>query len=419
MDPTMVTDEEREWLTTEMARLIQRVGLDSYVAAPLVEATDQWFPDEWHRDDGGVVRLAKRVFGHAGLTEVALTAELGTTERALEVRALDAEHVHVVVDADRLTDPLTIVAELAYYAASTFRARHDLRVDDTDEERRLIELTTIYLGFGILMTNAAYRYRASGELRGNTAITRWSHDEQGALPAAVMAYALAQQLVARGATPGELRAVRRQLETNQADVFDNACRQLKPDYVVLALGLPARSKWPARREPPPAPTSTTPRLWRKEGNLPTAVVKSTGFHGRNAGRAVLRVTQNRRSEFAFVGLFASMFATIPLAVKGYGGAAMGAMAGTFGVFFLLGGRIRRDVCSDPDCGARLTNKLETCPRCGGRIAGTLLPGENRLEAEERLALNQADYDMDVGEPSESGVLPEARVHSERRDAAVD
>lgn len=415
----MVTDEEREWLTTEMARLIQHAGLDSYVAAPLVEATDRWFPDEWHPDDAGVVRLGKRVFQHAGLADVAITAELGTSEsgQPLELHEIDAEHVHFLVDAELLTDPLTLVAELAYYAAFAFRVRHDLDSDDVERERQLIDLTTIYLGFGILMTNAAYRYRASGELQGSMAITHWSHDEQGALPAAMMAYALAQQLVARGAQPGELRAVRRQLETNQADVFDTACRQLKTDYVVLALGLPARSEWPARREPPLAPTSTMPRLWREQTNLPIAVVKSTSFHGHNAGRAVLRATQNRRSECSFVGLFASMFAVIPLAVEGYGGPAMGAMVGTFGLFFFLGGKLRRSVCSDPDCGMRLDAKLETCPRCGGRIAGTMLPGENRLEAEERLALNQDDYDMDVGEPSDS--LPEARVHADRRDASVD
>ena len=64
-----------------------------------------------------------------------------------------------------LTDPLTAVAELAHLAAYMFRARHDLCVSDDEEERRLIDLTALYLGFGIIMTNAAYRYRASGEMR--------------------------------------------------------------------------------------------------------------------------------------------------------------------------------------------------------------------------------------------------------------
>ena len=38
----MIEDLDKGWLTTEMARLIERAGLDSYVAAPLVEATDRW-----------------------------------------------------------------------------------------------------------------------------------------------------------------------------------------------------------------------------------------------------------------------------------------------------------------------------------------------------------------------------------------
>ncbi|HEY5950582.1 MAG TPA: hypothetical protein VIV40_34055 [Kofleriaceae bacterium] len=416
----MLTDEDRDWLTRETAKLIERAGLDSYVAAPLVEATDQWFPDEWHADDHGVARLAKRVFEHAGLADFEITTELGDsdTKKAIVATRLDAKAMHLVVDPEYLTDPLTAVAELVYLAAFAFRVRNGLAVDDDEQERRLVDLTTIYLGFGIIMTNAAYRYRASGELQGNMAITRWSHDEQGVLPAATMAWALATQLVARGANPAELRAVKRQLETNQADVFDAACRQLKTDYVVLALGLPARSKWPARRQPPAAPTSTMPRLWRKPAsNLPAATIKSTGYLGFNSGRSVLRMPASRRWEAGMLGLFVAMVPTIALAVKGYGGPAMVALAGTWLACVFLGGRWVRETCSDPNCTVKLKKTDATCPRCGGHIAGTVQKGENRLEAEERLQLNQADYDMDVGDPAQSGVaLPNARIH---RETAVD
>ncbi len=417
----MVTDEQRDWLATATATLIARAGIEPYVAAPLVEATDQWFPDEWHTDDAGVARLAKRVFEHAQLSDVEIVTNLTTNngERGIIATHVDANTVKLDVDPEYLIDPLTIITQLVSLAAVVFRVRHELEDDDHENERRLIDLTTVYLGFGILTTNAAYRYRASGELRGNTAVTRWSHDVQGTLPAEVMAYALATQLVARGASPAELRGVRRQLETNQADVFDNATRQLKSDYVVLALGLPARSKWPPRREPPPAPTSAMPRLWRKEPNIPTATVKSTGYLGHNTGRSVLRVPQNRRWEAGMIGLFVAMVPTIAIAVKGYGGLAMLAMAGTWGLCVLGGSRWIRIMCSDPECGAKLKASDDKCPRCGGHIAGTVLKGENRLEAEERLGLNKADYDMDVGDAAESGTaLPNARVRSEGRDARV-
>lgn len=410
----MVTDEQRDWLATEMANLIASAGIEPYVAAPLVEATDQWFPDEWHPDDAGVARLAKRVFEHAQLADVEITTELtkNVGERGIIATHVDANSVRLDVDPEYLTDPLTIIAHLVSLAAVVFRVRHELEDEDHDNERGLIDLTTIYLGFGILTTNAAYRYRASGEMQGSVAITRWSHDVQGTLSADEMAYALATQLVARGAPAAELRAVKRQLETNQAETFDAATRSLKSDYVVLALGLPARSKWPARREPPAAPTTKMPRLWRKEASIPTATVKSTGYLGHNTGRAVLRLPQNRRWEAGMIGLFVAMVPTIAVAVKGYGGLATLTLAGTWGLCVLLGNRWIRITCSDPDCGAKLKPSDEKCPRCGGHIAGSVLKGENRLEAEERLGINQDDYDMDVGDAAESGAsLPKARVRS--------
>ena len=405
--------DEQEWLTTQTAKLIGRAGLDRYVAATIVEPTDQWFPDEWHRDDTSVALLAKRVFEHAELADVTISADLVTSEtgHGLSAVELDATHVKLVVDPAHLADPLALIAYLARLAAVVFRIRHALEDADPEQERRLIDLTTIYLGFGLLTTNAAYRYRASGELQGNRAVTRWSHDEQGALPAATMAIALATQLVARDAEAGELRRVVRQLETNQAEVFQTACRQLRSDYVVLALGLPSRSKWPARRSPPPAPTTAWPRLWRKEPNLPVATARSTGLRGHNSGRAVLRLPQTKRGGGGFVGMFAGMVPTIAIAVHGFGGAAMGALAGSWLLGMFVGSRVRYDVCSDPDCGIRLKAGVERCPRCGGHIAGSVLKGENRLEAEERLKLNQDDYDMDVGDASVSGVeLPAARIH---------
>ncbi|HEX5060114.1 MAG TPA: hypothetical protein VFV99_12175 [Kofleriaceae bacterium] len=413
----MVDETVKDWITQQMALLIKRTGLDSYVAAPLVEQTDQWFPDEWHPDDAGVARLGKRVFEHAGLPDVEIATELtkNTGSKGIVATHVDAKVVRLDVDPEFLTDPLTIISHLISLAAVVFRVRHELEDPDHDTERRLIDLTTIYLGFGILTTNAAYRYRASGELQGSTAITRWSHDVQGSLPADAMAYALAQQLVARNASPAELRNVKRQLETNQAEVFETTCRQLKTDYVVLALDLPARNKWPAPRQPPAPPTSTALRLWKKPAsNLPVATVKSTGYLGFNSGRSVLRVPRNRRWEAGMIGLFVSMVPTIALAVKGFGGAAMGAMAATWLLSVMLGNKWVRETCSDPKCEMKLERGVQTCPRCGGTIAGTVQKGENRLEAEERLQLNQGDYDMDVGDPAESGTaLPSARVERER------
>ena len=70
--------------------------------------------------------------------------------------------------------------------------------------------------------------------------------------------------------------------------------------------------------------------------------------------------------------------------------------------FAYGKRRRRDHCSDPSCNAVVPLSASVCPGCGGTIAATLKSRDERLDAEERLGLNRADYDADVG--TESGKL---------------
>ena len=79
---------------------------------------------------------------------------------------------------------------------------------------------------------------------------------------------------------------------------------------------------------------------------------------------------------------------IVLAVNGFAGLAIGAAAVISVGGAVIGSRVRRDHCADSRCNRILAPELTRCPGCGGTIAGTLLRGENRLEAEERLGVNQ-------------------------------
>lgn len=235
---------ERVALFVETAALIERAGLTTYVAAPLVEPSERWFPDEWTPDERGVERLARRVFGYAGLGDVELAVERADPddpqaqdERALWLGSLDAGAVSLSVDPRYLDDPLGLTAMLARIAAGVVRERHDLVDSDLENEQRCLDVTTVYLGFGIITTNAAYRYRAGGEQRGYLAITRWSHSRLGALSPQAMAYLLAMQLSVRNVSSREVRTVTRQLETNQASYFKAAYAALRPGEAVRQLGL--------------------------------------------------------------------------------------------------------------------------------------------------------------------------------------
>jgi hypothetical protein len=70
---------------------------------------------------------------------------------------------------------------MGHEVAHAYRSHHRLQVDDRDREELLTDLTTIYLGFGILSVNNSYRFRKSGSLEGSLAYTRWSTSSSGYL----------------------------------------------------------------------------------------------------------------------------------------------------------------------------------------------------------------------------------------------
>ena len=381
------TVAERIALVADTATLIERAGIEPYVAAVLVEPTDRFFPDPWHADVESLRQLARRVFDYVGLTKVTIEVEAATSERAIAggiwAIELGANTVRIGADRERLDDPLATIATLARFAAIVFRADHEVAGETDEVEGRAIDATTIYLGLGIITTNAAYRYRASGELRGSSAITRWSHSELGALSPQAMSYLLAVQLVARAATSSEVRAVAKILETNQATYLAAAIRELDSEELRTRLGLPERAGWPARRQPPPNTRSIAMVI---APPIPKAIAKIAPTGGRNVGQPVFRMKRTRAGAAGFVGLFVAMVPMIAISVKGYAGLAVGVLVGTSLACAAVGSRMRRDECADSRCGRILPPGIERCPGCGGTIAGTLLRGENRLEAEERLGL---------------------------------
>lgn len=288
----------------------------------------------------------------------------------------------------------------------------------------MISVTTVYLGFGIITTNASYRYRATGELRGSLAYTEWSHQRFGGLSPEAMSFLLAAQLAARDTTSSQLRGVVRQLEPNQRAYFEDAYRELMPDEIAARLRLPDRTTWPAPR---PLPQRREGQLARSllgamrgvADAVPTAAVVKGGRVRANARRATFRVIGTAAAMWCGLGLASSMILFCATAaimagfvsgppLKGFPVEPLLAMVIAPPILgFFLGRRQRRDVCSDPECNARLPQPATACPGCGGTIAATLKSRNERLDAEDRLRLNRDDYDLDVDAAS-SELAPGAR-----------
>lgn len=266
---------EQGRLIRDLRALIERRGLLPFVSAPLLEPRREHFPDHWRPDALGVERLALRLLSYAGLPELEAVVELYQGERA--VRSIDAggnatawSHKGAAAwfagidggrrlfgaEASKLSVPDMLAGVMAHEVAHAFRHRHHLDGRERQVEEELTDLTTVYLGFGILTTNASYRYRAEGETMGGGTHTRWSHEGVGYLSSKAMSFLLAVQVVVRDLPAGERRRLGSLLETNQAAYFKAACDSLERDTLIERLGLPPPAQWPPVTAPAPQPFDT-------------------------------------------------------------------------------------------------------------------------------------------------------------------
>lgn len=254
----LLAPEVRSWLLGELARVISLRGAGTFLEALILEPTPRHFPDPFEASEQGVRVLLRRLLGYAGLD--GLEVELGTFSAPDEVRELDdhgrakawghegaAAMFHGVeagrcvfsVAEERIGEPVTLVATLCHEVTHAWRAVHGLVAEDHDLEEQLTDLSTVYLGFGLLTTNGAYLYRASSEYEGAQAFNRWSHTRAGYLPPEAMSFLLAAQVRARGLGWWARSRLAGKLETNQAAYFKWACSVLGDGAAVRdALGIP-------------------------------------------------------------------------------------------------------------------------------------------------------------------------------------
>jgi hypothetical protein len=402
----------RAELLDALGDLVARHGAEPLLLPPLTP-TPACFPDRWQQDAQGVSALARRLLAYAGLPEVepevALWSDMSPQLRArshLTMRpgaiaalllGLDGDVARFAVEESQLADPESVVAAMAHEVAHAWRARHGEVVEDERHEEELTDLTTVYLGFGVLTANAAYRYRK----RGGYGYTEWSQQGLGYLGPGSLTFLLAAQALARGAGWRERRRILAELEPNQAGTFGASLRALRPhlDSIRRQLGGPSR-----RERPIAALPAVAPRVARLEvADFPDAP------SAWNAGRPVFRVPRSRLRPLlnmtllaAIVGSFVCLLAGSALA--GPGGAQAGAVVGLVtaplvGLWFgVRAARRVQDHCSDPVCGGDLPAGASQCPICGGTISGTIRRPEDRLAAEEALRLEGRSQAAGVGVP---------------------
>lgn len=393
---------EREWVLDALRELVGTCGHEHLVSAPVVLPSARCFPDRWSPDAGGVRRLALRILRYAALDGLDVEVEMFDDGQAGDARLGPGALVHtqahegaaawfagIVDDTCRfganvslLDDPGGVTAALAHETAHAFRHVQELVVDDRDLEECLTDLSTVYLGMGILTANASLRHRSwavttNGASLGGHA---WSRSQLGYLSPQALCFALAvfERVRDRGAT--ERRAIVDALATNQAGFFKAARRWLEREFPGVAalrerLGLPVPSEWPPPRR---LEDLLAAPLDEDDEDGPPPLPSGTG--GWNAGGTVWRVPYPPQM-LGFVVVMVAVVGSIPLFDAEHELFALAMIAGGVGVARWLPRRWPRYECSS--CNGLVRRHELRCATCGGTVAGTLLRAEDRLELPDR------------------------------------
>ncbi len=369
------SDAEREHLLDELAALIEVAGAERFLAAPVVYNDDTSFPDRWDGDAASVYRLIRRLQVYAGLGEFGLEIWLGhyseaTVEfdhRGQEITrhrgiagwfaGIEDRTCIFGVDLTQLEQPESLAGTLAHEVSHAYRASLGVVDEDRDREERLTDLTTIYLGFGLLTANAALRFR-SGKAEG--LVTYWSTQQAGYLAPQSLCYLLAAQVVARGWDSAACKRLARRLELNQAACFRAACDSLERATLLERLGLPEPSAHPAERGLP-AVEFDEPTL--RELAVSELRDEQPGF----------RIAQRAITGPALVaGTIAAGGAAAAAMLHGFGEVtSMGIALAPLALLLLFGPRRHFDACADPRCRVKLPPGVEVCHGCRRMIVGRL------------------------------------------------
>lgn len=394
------SDEEQAWLLDQLRGLIGSCGYERFVNAPLLEPSDTYFPDPFSRDTRGVYLLARRLLSYAGLghldvhVEVFLdggggdaheTPHAGGRETIAWFGGIESGRCAFGANLKLLHDLEPLPGAMAHEVAHAFRAFHGLQVSDRDEEELLTDLTTIYLGFGVLTTNTSYLYRSSMHLVGSMAVAEWSHRRLGYLPPHALGFLLGAQSVARQQTDRSTRRVAALLESNQAAFFRAAVKHLSGTKGNLAerLAIPPRDSWPPAPELRDLvlPLEDVPP---SESFAAIPVPPQPDPREANRGRRVFRVMEAHPVRDAVLGTLLAGSTAVALGIWTASVWRWLLVPVGLAVGWLNGRATPQGYCSDPGCIAALAPDVASCPGCSGTVSGDISrPGE-RLAAEERL-----------------------------------
>lgn len=361
----------RDSIIAQLADLIARGGPERFLREPVAPGEAQ-FPDPWAPSASGVQLLLRRLADHAQLDRTIHLIDrrdhAPPTEKKpatrVEVKAVDRQSATFALGAIGTDDVVgTIAHEIGVAFAMLHRPQshepyRSLEADTLEPEHgddARGSIATIYLGLGVVATNAAYQYYSwAGRFNGAYNPHEFEILRAGHVSMSELAFALAVQAVVRDQLPAGLSGPQRDEVTSWIAALDR-------DELITRLGLPPDAR--ATQREPAEPFADAELVDEDQPSRKTAFRWRThrGGVGLLAGAAL--------------GVGFAMF------VASRGASPIFIFSGATGGH-LVGRKVRVPRCSN--CASVVRPGETICPHCNAALRGDISSLSERLDAEERL-----------------------------------
>lgn len=157
----------RVWIDRHLAWLQEQFGEDRLIVEPMIEPTDQFFPDRYDRTPAALGLLFSRVCAHMEVDPDRFALQIFRQNSSLGLVTADghslgfaggtyqsaASREHIRIEEDALNDPLSAVGTLSHELAHA-RLMGESRIDPRRFDNELLtDLCTVYFGFGVFRAN--------------------------------------------------------------------------------------------------------------------------------------------------------------------------------------------------------------------------------------------------------------------------
>ena len=204
-----ISPEAQQWVEDSFTWFIGQFGREFLRSLPVIQPTEEFFPEDFHSTDASIHATLTRVCGFMHVSPTRVTLEIFDDEQedlktALRITLPDwedstsgaagtyreepeTEQFLITVKRGKSADPVTLIATIAHELAHVLLLGEGRLDHDAPDMEPLTDLATVFLGLGIFNANSATRFQQhdDGTKQG------WSFQRLGYLSEPMFAYALA------------------------------------------------------------------------------------------------------------------------------------------------------------------------------------------------------------------------------------